>query len=77
MLIFCWNLKSPQEPDIWDGVRDATILPSKCVQKDILYKMASSASVEGEEDCLYLNVFSPLRVSAFVFSRFQSRKPPY
>lgn len=59
--------QSPQEPDNWDGIRDATVSGSMCVQTDIFSSGASFAKVYGNEDCLYLNVFSPLKVSISIF----------
>lgn len=57
------SFQSPQKPDCWDGIRDATVAPPMCVQKDAYYKSKSEEMVEGQEDCLYLNVFSPINVS--------------
>lgn len=57
----------PQKPDNWDGIRDATVSGTMCVQKDIFHSGASFAEVQGNEDCLYLDVFSPLNVSISIF----------
>ncbi len=38
----------------WTGVRDATTPGSPCIQVNIITK-----SVMGQEDCLFLNVFTP------------------
>ena len=51
----------PVEPDVWDGVLDATKWPHNPMQpasnkKKLLNKMPYS---EMSEDCLYLNVFVP------------------
>jgi acetylcholinesterase len=38
----------------WDGVLNATRFREPCVQYNLLID-----AIEGEEDCLYLNVFTP------------------
>ena len=57
-------------PPSWTGVRDGTKLPPRCVQPS----RASPTGVAGEEDCLYLNVYTnaaranegPLPVLVFI-----------
>ncbi|XP_052738801.1 juvenile hormone esterase isoform X2 [Bicyclus anynana] len=49
------RFKAPLEPDNWTGVRDATKPGNKCSQLNPLGK----GIVEGVEDCLYLNVYTP------------------
>lgn len=44
-------LQSPVENDRWDGIRDATKDGSVCT--------FSSDPVQGSEDCLFVNVYSP------------------
>ena len=45
----------PQRPaPTWSGVRDGAVPPPHCVQPS----RASPTGVEGEEDCLYLNVYA-------------------
>lgn len=39
----------------WSGKLEATTQPDKCVQQNILLK----TPVEGNEDCLYLNIYRP------------------
>ncbi|KAL1140510.1 hypothetical protein AAG570_000440 [Ranatra chinensis] len=46
----------PAEP--WMGTFNATILPSSCLQYDYIHYLTNFA-VHGEEDCLFVNVFSP------------------
>ncbi|XKL67577.1 hypothetical protein PGB90_003068 [Kerria lacca] len=51
------RFQPPQEPDKWNGVRNATILPPSCLQKNVFNK--ASSEVIGSEDCLYLNIYTP------------------
>ncbi|XP_028178028.1 esterase FE4-like [Ostrinia furnacalis] len=44
----------PVPPEPWEGVRDATKNCNICAQLD-----RATQSVVGDEDCLYLNVYSP------------------
>lgn len=44
----------PQPPESWKGVRDATKDCNICAQVDKL-----TGNVVGDEDCLYLNVYTP------------------
>ncbi|XP_045536296.1 juvenile hormone esterase [Papilio machaon] len=50
------RFKSPQPPEKWYGVRDATVANKNNVslQTDVI-----SGRVVGSEDCLYLNVYTP------------------
>lgn len=50
------RFKAPQEPESWTGIRDATKPGNKCAQLNSLGK----GRVEGSEDCLYLNVYTPV-----------------
>nr|CAD7457414.1 unnamed protein product [Timema tahoe] len=45
------RFKAPQEAPSWEGVRDASTVGSNCVQVE--------GSVEGSEDCLFINVYTP------------------
>ncbi|KAK7873007.1 hypothetical protein R5R35_000306 [Gryllus longicercus] len=47
------RFKDPVEPETWTGIRDASTYGSACVQKNL-----GSGNVTGEEDCLYLNIFT-------------------
>ncbi len=51
----------PQPPEPWDGVRPATEMAPRCPQADdsFLGEEAVEGEVLGDEDCLYLNVWTP------------------
>lgn len=49
------RFKEPKPTKPWQGLWDATRLPPFCVQ----YDRYPVAKVLGEEDCLYLNVYTP------------------
>lgn len=50
--------KAPQAPARWQAVRDASVFGNRCAQTTVVGEFgAPSAS----EDCLYLNVFVPIR----------------
>jgi para-nitrobenzyl esterase len=52
--------RAPQPPQPWSGVREALAPGAACPQKPSLLGAAdSTAAVTGQEDCLYLNVWSP------------------
>jgi para-nitrobenzyl esterase len=46
----------PQDPDPWNGTRDASDFSAKCPQNQL--RRGSDVFI-GDEDCLYLNVFEP------------------
>ncbi len=53
---------APTKPASWTGVRDATVLGSRCPQtaEDLIPEVASSITGEPmDEDCLRLNVWTP------------------
>ncbi|XP_967137.2 juvenile hormone esterase-like [Tribolium castaneum] len=50
------RFKAPVPGDKWDGVKEATSRHNVCPQRDI-YRRATL--IEGDEDCLYLNVYTP------------------
>ncbi|XP_055533358.1 juvenile hormone esterase-like [Wyeomyia smithii] len=50
------RFKNPQPVEPWTGNYNATFERAKCVQKNDL---EPNASVEGSEDCLYMNVYKP------------------
>ncbi|ODM97679.1 Venom carboxylesterase-6 [Orchesella cincta] len=49
------RFEPPRKPEPWDGIRDAIRFSEPCLQFEILYL----GRVQGQEDCLKLNVFSP------------------
>ncbi|CAG5122211.1 unnamed protein product [Candidula unifasciata] len=53
-----WKAPVPRSPDTntcWDGIYPAIAFSSKCVQP----KFDNVSAIEGSEDCLYVNVWSP------------------
>nr|AJP62564.1 carboxylesterase [Oxya chinensis] len=50
------RFRSPQPPDSWTHIRDATTRGPICTQHTSIMRGPSPA---GAEDCLYLNVFTP------------------
>ncbi|XP_069678764.1 esterase FE4-like [Periplaneta americana] len=48
------RFKDPQPPGKWSGVRDASVEGSVCLQYNGL-----EYTIEGDEDCLFLNVYTP------------------
>ncbi|XP_049860475.1 venom carboxylesterase-6-like isoform X1 [Schistocerca gregaria] len=50
------RFRSPQPPDAWTHILDATTPGPVCTQHAVLMP---GSSVSGAEDCLYLNVFTP------------------
>ena len=52
--------KEPQPDKSWDGIRDANKFAAACPQP----KTSSSDIVEMNEDCLYLNIWSPAKSPA-------------
>ncbi|XP_068633808.1 juvenile hormone esterase-like [Battus philenor] len=49
------RFKAPRPPAPWEGIRKATDHGPVCTQRDIF----TNQFVDGSEDCLYLNVYSP------------------
>lgn len=64
------RFKHPQPVDAWDDVLEATELPPSCTQKafpgEKIIKFLSivSPSTPNQEDCLYLNVYVPDKVTS-------------
>ncbi|XP_021951286.1 venom carboxylesterase-6 [Folsomia candida] len=48
------RFESPQRPEKWKGVRDAGSYGAQCIQLELLLGI-----IMGDEDCLFLNVFTP------------------
>lgn len=55
------RFRAPQPPDPWSGVREATATAPTAPQvvNEELQALLPSAPEEQDEDCLYLNVFTP------------------
>ncbi|XP_069704524.1 esterase E4-like [Periplaneta americana] len=52
------RFQPPQPPEPWTGVLNVTKVGPDCIQKPFP-KLPSSPEIEGDEDCLYLNVYTP------------------
>nr|ASM90852.1 putative juvenile hormone esterase 1 [Colaphellus bowringi] len=50
------RFQPPVPIDPWDGTLNATEIHSVCPQRDVYRR---TTIIEGEEDCLYLNVYTP------------------
>lgn len=53
------RFKDPQMISGWGGVRDGSSQPPMCPQLPTMALMIGQGGMEGEEDCLYLNIFTP------------------
>jgi para-nitrobenzyl esterase len=53
--------KAPQDPEPWDGVRDATEPAKKCTQlyTTVDWIRTGAVDVDSSEDCLYVDIFRP------------------
>ena len=49
--------KAPENPDSWTGILNTTAFKPACPQKD--FKPDNSFTIKGDEDCLYLNIWTP------------------
>jgi para-nitrobenzyl esterase len=50
--------KAPQNPDTWTGILNAANFAPVCPQKKF-QQGSTSYTLEGKEDCLYLNIWTP------------------
>ncbi|XP_076058877.1 juvenile hormone esterase-like [Oratosquilla oratoria] len=53
------RFKDPEPAEGWDGVLDASSDPPRCIQQSMESLMAPVKDIEGDEDCLYINVYTP------------------
>ncbi|GJQ67385.1 hypothetical protein Trydic_g8268 [Trypoxylus dichotomus] len=56
------RFKAPQEPEPWSDLLDATRDSNICIQQNFLF--SKEPEVEGSEDCLYINVYSPISTNS-------------
>ncbi|XP_037784822.1 venom carboxylesterase-6-like [Penaeus monodon] len=59
------RLQNPVKAESWEGVRDGSKKPSSCLLVPLSFSVAgiikAPEELLGDEDCLYLNVFTPRR----------------
>ncbi|GAQ40593.1 hypothetical protein AtubIFM55763_007419 [Aspergillus tubingensis] len=53
------RFKPPQQPDAWDGVRNATTFGPQCVQVSSSASIFTTGSSIMSEDCLSINIWTP------------------
>lgn len=59
--------KAPEDPDGWEGTRDATQFPKRCIQGEPIpgefyqkeFNEENAYIPLESEDCLYLNIWTP------------------
>ncbi|VDN31916.1 unnamed protein product [Gongylonema pulchrum] len=57
------RFKKPEPPDAWEGIRKTVKFGPRAPQKEFIWSRWLAA-VKTDEDCLYLNVFSPVPTAA-------------
>lgn len=50
-----WSFQPPEPAERWEGIRDGREFGPRCLQLDSFMGV-----IQGEEDCLTINVFSPV-----------------
>ncbi|XP_076058876.1 juvenile hormone esterase-like [Oratosquilla oratoria] len=53
------RFKDPEPAVEWDGVLDASSDPPRCIQQSLNSLISPDKNIEGSEDCLYINVYTP------------------
>ncbi|XP_042205829.1 juvenile hormone esterase-like isoform X1 [Homarus americanus] len=53
------RFKDPVPAEPWQGVRDGTKYPSCCPSVPVGVQRHGNRGIQGQEDCLYINVFTP------------------
>jgi carboxylesterase type B len=66
------RFQSPVEPEAWNGTLNGTKFRPDCIQRD---KYNPEVVTKGDEDCLYINVYTP-KALADIKKRFDFRKFP-
>jgi carboxylesterase type B len=54
-------LQAPQPPEAWEGVRDASVEGAASPHLQFIIQ----AGYKGDEDCLFLNVYTPQVVHSY------------
>ena len=52
-------LQDPKPASKWEGIRDASVPATPCLQCGLMEDCVGKDKLMGKEDCLYLNVFTP------------------
>ncbi|VDN26037.1 unnamed protein product [Gongylonema pulchrum] len=63
------RFKKPEPPDAWEGIRKTVKFGPRAPQKEFIWSRWMAA-VKTDEDCLYLNVFSPVPTAAAAENQF-------
>nr|XP_023012754.1 cholinesterase-like [Leptinotarsa decemlineata] len=54
------RFKEPKEPDDWEGILNTTVNERVCMQNNATAYTKIPNSMEISEDCLFLNVYTPM-----------------